>query len=191
MSFPRPRRRTVRWRPAEGEGIEHLTIGPEGGDTVARGVIVGDRGGRAYGVDYTIVCGPDWAVRALDLGTTDGMALSLRADGLGAWTNHDGKPLADLAGAIDVDLAGSAFTSTLPIRRLWPDLGRRSAHLAMLRVPFDSFVPTRDGQVYTGLEGGRRFRYEAPGRGVAAELPVDEDGLVLDHPTLFRRVKDP
>ena len=184
MRFRRLGRRTVRWRPVEGEGIEHLTIGPECDEIVARGVIVGDRGGRPYGVDYTIVCGADWAVRSLDLGTTDGMALALKADGLGAWTNHDGKRLPEFDGCLDVDLAGSAFTNTLPIRRLWPELGLRSAHLAML------YVPVRDGQVYAGLEGGRRFRYEAADRSFAAELPVDEDGLVLDYPALFRRVKE-
>lgn len=190
MSFRRLARRTIRWRPVEGDGLEHLTIGPEEGEIVARGVIVGARGGSAYGVDYTIVCGPDWAVRALDLGTSDGMAISLRSDGLGRWTRHDGKALPEFDGCLDVDLAGSAFTNTLPIRRLWPDLGQRAAHLAMLYVPFTTFVPVRDAQVYTGLEGGRRFRYEAEDRSFAADLPVDEDGLVLDYPTLFARVRE-
>ena len=190
MNFRRLARRTVRWRPVAADGLEHLTIGPEEGEIVARGVIVGSRGGSAYGVDYTIVCGLDWAVRALDLGTTDGMAISLRSDGLGSWTRHDGKALPEFDGCIDIDLAGSAFTNTLPIRRLWPDLGRRSAHLAMLYVPFTTFVPVRDGQVYAGLEGGRRFRYEAEDRSFAADLPVDDDGLVLDYPTLFDRGRE-
>lgn len=190
MRFRRPRHRTVRWRPVAGGGLEHVTLAPEADEIVARGVVIGERGGQPYGVDYTIVCGRDWAVRGLDLGTTGGMALSLRSDGLGAWTNHDGKPLPDFEGCIDVALAGSAFTNTLPIRRLGPDLAGRSVALAVLYVPFDSFVPVRDGQVYTGLEGGDRFRYEAADRSFAAELAVDEDGIVLDYPTLFDRVKD-
>lgn len=189
MSFRRPRRRIVRWRPVGGDGLEHLTVGPEEDGIVARGVIVGAREGAPYGVDYTIVCGSDWRVRALDLGTTDGMALSLRSDGLGAWVNHDGKALPEFAGCLDVDLAGSAFTNTLPIRRLGPALGERSAHLAILYVPFTTFVPVQDGQIYTGLEGGRRFRYEAADRSFTAELPVDDDGLVLDYPGLFTRVE--
>ena len=121
--------------------------------------IVGARGGSAYGVDYTIVCGPDWAVRALDLGTSDGMALSLRSDGLGRWTHHDGKPLPEFDGCLDVDLAGSPFTNTLPIRRLWPDLGqRRGASGHALRPVRPRSCPCRDGQVYTGA-GGRRAAF--------------------------------
>lgn len=36
------------------------------------------------------------------------------------------------------------------------------------------------------------FRYAAnlDGSGFTAELPVDEDGIVLDYPDLFRRVKE-
>ena len=89
---------------------------------------------------------------------------------------------------IDIDLAGTPFTNTLPIRRL--NLTRRSgtAKLRMLYVPFDSFEPTVDGQHYTCLEDGRLYRYQAEDGSFTADLPVDEDGLVLDYPTLFRRL---
>ena len=60
----------------------------------------------------------------------------------------------------------------------------------MLYVPFDSFVPIVDRQIYSVLEGGRRFRYEAADRSFEAVLPVDSDGLVLDYPGFFERVKD-
>jgi hypothetical protein len=49
-------------------------------------------------------------------------------------------------------------------------------------------------QRYTCLEttsSGGRYRFESLEQGVAtftAELPVDQDGLVMDYPNLFRRV---
>ena len=190
MSFVLPRRRTIRWRPVGGTGLEHLSIEPEEGGIAARGVIIGELGAEPYGVDYTIVCGPDWTVRQLDLGTTAGMALSLTSDGKGSWRNHDGRPLPEFDGCIDVDLAGSPFTNTLPIRRL--DWSRSSgpASLSVLFIPFDTFVPRREAQTYTALEGGRTFRNRSADGSFTADLTVDRDGLVRDYPSLFERVED-
>ena len=61
---------------------------------------------------------------------------------------------------------------------------------SMLYVPFDSFAPAVDRQVYAPL-GPRLFLYEAADRSFSAELSVDEDGLVIDYPALSRRVPAP
>lgn len=189
MTFRPARARTVRWRPVQGPGLEHLTLESDGDEISARGVVIGNRGGRPYGVDYTIVCTQDWVVRRLDLATTAGMALSILSDGAGSWTNHDGRPLPEFGGCVDVHLAGSAFTNTLPIRRLDWAASPGPTELGMVYVPFDTFVPIRDGQVYTALED-RLFDYQATDRSSSARLAVDSDGLVIDYPTLFERVKD-
>jgi hypothetical protein len=42
---------------------------------------------------------------------------------------------------------------------------------------------------YRCLQPGRLFRYQALDRSFAADLSVDEDGLVIDYPTLFERVE--
>ncbi len=53
-----------------------------------------------------------------------------------------------------------------------------------------SFEPEVDGQRYTCIEPGRLFLYEAIDRSFQAHLTVDEDGLVVDYPTLFTRSQD-
>lgn len=186
--FRAPRKVAARWRSREGAGVDHVEIGPEGGGIVARGTIVGERGGaEPYGVQYRIDCDAAWRVRALALGTNAGHEIRLVADGDGRWTNEAGERLPAFDGCIDVDLAGTPFTNILPIRRLdWREGERRE--LRMLYVPFDSFAPTVDGQIYTCLEPGRRFLYEAADRSFSAELVVDEDGLVTDYPALFSRM---
>lgn len=179
---------TVRWRPLEGDGLEHLTLSPLSGFGIrAMSVVIGSRGGQSYGVRYTIDCDEHWTTTALTLSTTTGIHLSLVADGLGHWQDGDGHRLPAFDGCIDVDLAGTPFTNTLPIRRLSlrPQDGTRS--LDMLYIPFDTFEPSRDAQQYTCLTEGRLYRYEAGDRSFAADLPVDADGLVLDYPTLFNR----
>ncbi len=179
--------KSVRWRPLEGEGLEHLTIGPSEAGIRASSVLIGERGGRPYGVRYTIDCDAAWTVMSFNIDTTAGQRLFLASDGNGHWRDADGNALPAFDGCIDIDLAGTPFTNTLPIRRrLKPENG--IAKLTMLYVPFDTFEPFPDGQNYTCLEEGRLYRYEAEDRSFAADLPVDEDGLVMDYPTLFKRL---
>ncbi|WEX76965.1 putative glycolipid-binding domain-containing protein [Sinorhizobium numidicum] len=182
---------TVRWRPLEGEGLEHLTLRPLnasfGAAIRAESVLIGERGAAAYGLHYRIDCDA-WRVTSFTIDTTDGRSLHLLSDGNGHWRKADGTPLPLFDGCIDIDLAGTPFTNTLPIRRL--NLVRQSgtAKLKMLYVPFDSFEPTVDGQHYTCIDDGKLYHYEAEDRSFAADLPVDEDGLVVDYPTLFQRL---
>lgn len=188
MPFRPLTERVVRWAPVEGDGLEHLTVTAQGESIVASSVVIGQRGGRAYGAQYRIVCDAAWRVRQVDLRCTDRRNLHLRSDGQGHWRNSDGVELRALDGCMDVDLAGTPFTNTLPIRRLALRPERGAVELTMLYVRFDDFLPVADGQIYSCVEWGKRYSYAAADGSFTAELPVDEDGLVLDYPGLFRRV---
>ncbi|WP_128290962.1 putative glycolipid-binding domain-containing protein [Afifella aestuarii] len=180
--------RAARWQPEEGIGLEHVSLGPGPTGFLIRGTVIGERGGIPYGVFYRLSCDEAWRTRSLILKATSGRSIDIHSDGQGHWHEADGRPLDNLDGAIDIDLAGSAFTNTLPIRRLKLAEGECSGELTMAYVPFDTFKPARDHQIYTCLERGSLYRYEAADRSFTAELPVDEDGLVRDYPTLFRRI---
>jgi len=182
-----PKSVTARWQSLEGPGLDHLTLSFEEGRVVARGTVIGARGGMPYGVFYRVDCDDRWRVREVAIGTAGGQGLHLLSDGNGNWTNGVGEALERFRGCLDVDLAGTPFTNTLPIRRLAWQSGTR-AELAMLYIPFDSFVPLVDAQVYTCIEPGRSFLYEAADRSFSAELTVDETGLVTEYPPLFTRI---
>ncbi|MCA1492428.1 putative glycolipid-binding domain-containing protein [Sinorhizobium alkalisoli] len=183
---------TVRWRPLEGEGLEHLTLRASnasfGAAIRAESVVIGERDSVAYGVRYRIDCDAGWRVTALTVETMDGRSLHLLSDGSGHWRTAEGAALPRFDGCIDVDLAGTPFTNTLPIRRLGLDSRFGTVTLRMLYVPFDTFEPSVDGQRYTCIEDGRLYRYAADDLSFTADLPVDEDGLVIDYPTLFGRL---
>lgn len=189
MSFHPLRPLTARWRPAGADGLEHLDLLIEDGTIVADSVVIGNRGGVPYGLRYRLVCSDDWVTRSLDITTTDGLSLRLRSDGEGEWTDGEGWPIPQLDGAVDIDLAGSPFTNTLPIRRAALVAGGEPAEFRMAYVPFDTFKPVIDGQIYRCLEQDRVYRYEAADRSFTADLTVDEDGLVIDYPGLFARVQ--
>jgi uncharacterized protein len=189
MAFRAPRRVTARWRRVDGDGLEHLSLKPEAGRIVADSVLIGGRGGVPYGARYRIICDAGWVVVSLDLESTDGRALHIRSSGSGTWQDASGRPMPDLDGCIDVDLAGSPFTNTLPIRRLGLGPEDDTVEMKMLYVPFDTFTPTVDGQIYRCLETDRLYRYEAADRSFTADITVDDDGLVVDYPTLFKRIE--
>jgi uncharacterized protein len=181
--------RDVSWRPASGEGLEETRVEParEGG-FVMRGVLIARRDRARYGVAYTIRCDETWAVRKLRVQTTAGQSVALDGDGQGNWTGTDGRERPELSGCVDVDLAGTPLTNTLPIRRLGLRPGAGTAEISVAYLPFDTFAPRAERQRYTCLKEGQLYRFQSGDRLFTADLPVDEDGLVLDYPILFKRI---
>jgi len=180
-----PVMKSYRWIPEDGPGMEHLALRQEGDMIIAQGVVIGGRFGADYGASYTIRCDAAWRVRHARVEVAGGGVLELFADGQGAWRGVDGAPIEELAGCIDIDLTASCFTNTLPIRRLGNALDERQAiDVAYVRIP--ELTVEKAGQAYSRL-GANRYRYEGVANGFQAELEVDEDGLVVRYPGLFRR----
>jgi uncharacterized protein len=98
-----------------------------------------------------------------------------------------------LQGCLDVDISVTPFTNTLPIRRLALQPSS-TATLSMAYIEIPQMHVKVTEQRYTCLEvtpSGGKYRFESLEHGVAsfsADLPVDQEGLVLDYPGLFRRV---
>jgi hypothetical protein len=179
--------RELRWASEEGDGIEHLVFDARADGIVVESAVVGQRYGRGYGLCYRIECDPQWRVIHASLKVMGGGALELRGDGAGHWRDGQGQPLKEIKGCIDIDSAATPFTNTLPIRRLKLVKGeRRPIDMAYVATP--DLKVTRVKQAYTCIDPDREYRYEGIFRHFAANLRVDEDGLVIDYPTLFRRL---
>jgi hypothetical protein len=113
--------------------------------------------------------------------------LHLRTDGAGRWRDGAGRALSSVDGCLDIDIWPTPFTNSFPIRRQPMATGeRRALVVAWVSAPELTVRPMR--QRYTRL-GERRYLFEnLDGDDFRAELPVDEDGVVLDYEGLFRRV---
>ena len=96
-------------------------------------------------------------------------------------------PVAELDGCLDVDIWPTPFTNTFPIRRGAMTVGeRRQLRMAWIYAPDLTVQP--QSQAYTRL-ADRLYLFEnLDGSGFQAELPVDDEGVVIDYPDLFRRV---
>ena len=182
----------VMWSGWDQPLLEHLRLTRLADRIVADGVVIGVKGDDGFRVRYRISCDPDWRVREADVGLIDGCdaSVTLRADGAGHWKSAAGAKTAELAGCVDVDIAATPLTNTLPIRRLKLSRGQ-AADIRVAYVAVPELRVTAVAQRYTCLSAGPDgglYRYENLMSGYRADLPVDEDGLVLDYPGQRRRV---
>jgi len=187
MARTQPRTIVRRWQEWSGGGLQHLELSLGAGEIVARAHVIGTEDGTPYAARYQITCDPHWRARRLEAELLGGHPrIVLTSDGVGHWHDGAGRALPELEGAIDVDLPITPFTNTLPVRRLGLAAGR-SADLRVVYVRLTAASVALDPQRYTCVEEGRRYHYESLDSDFEALISVDEDGLVLDYPGLFRR----
>jgi hypothetical protein len=137
-------------------------------------------------VEYSVACNSAWRTRRVSVsgdvhGTPVALELAQSADG---WWLVDGVARPELHGCIDVDLAFTPCTNTLPIRRLKLGVGERAGVRAAW-VRFPSLDVEVLEQAYTRT-AERTFLYESKGGAFRRTLTVDANGLVTDYPDFWR-----
>jgi hypothetical protein len=183
------RRIVARWQDWSGKGIEHSVVRCAEESNSADGVVICTTDDQHFGARYQIRCDGSWTLeRACIQIVGEQRKLELISDGRGKWTDASGNPLPALDGAIDMDLSVSPFTNTLPIRRLRLPKGS-SAEIRAAYVHFPDLAIVSDSQRYTCLEPLRRYRYESLDSDFVSEIEVDEEGLVITYPGLFKRLR--
>jgi hypothetical protein len=95
-----------------------------------------------------------------------------------------------VAGALDCDLGLCPLTNTMPIRRhglLDADVPETALVMAWVEVP--SLRVLRSEQAYASISSGgrRRVRFRSLDSDFAADLEVDDEGVVIDYPGIGRR----
>ncbi|ANH70654.1 hypothetical protein ABE85_17330 [Mitsuaria sp. 7] len=185
--------RTVCWIPLwnaaqPGVGIEHMRLS----DGHADGVVIAiDEEAGSFRLAYRLDWDERWRLREAALSLIDGEGASIRSmqlktDGGGHWQDGEGRALADLDGCLDIDIWPTPFTNSFPIRRVSLAIGERR-EFRMAWVDGTTLTVRAQAQAYTRLDD-RRYRFESlDGSGFTADLPVDDDLLVLDYPGLFKR----
>ncbi|ANB75521.1 transcriptional regulator [Paraburkholderia phytofirmans OLGA172] len=179
--------RELRWASEEGDGFEHLAFDASADGFAVESVVVGQRYGKAYGLHYKVRCDPQWRTTYAWLKIVGGGELELHGDGAGHWHDGHGLVLKAIEGCIDIDIAATPYTNTLPIRRLQLAEGERQP-ISVAYISAPDLQVTRAEQAYSCIELNRVYRYEGIFRDFTADLTVDEDGLVIDYPTLFTRL---
>ena len=181
--MPASTRRSLCWTPIwtpdhEGVGLEHLLLSERAADSVLLAV---DEQQGPFRLAYRLTWDDAWRLRQAELTAATGRSTRTLA------LNTDGRTIDELDGCIDIDIWPTPFTNSFPIRREPMAVGeRREFRMAWVFAPDLTVQP--QAQAYTRL-GERLYLFEnLDGSGFQAELPVDDDGVVIDYADLFRRV---
>ena len=168
-------------------GCEDARIERTDGGWRLTGELDVEEAGVAAQLRYAVHCDTEWRTRSAVIeGEAGGIPIRfvLAADGGGLWT-RDGRPIHELAGALDIDLGFTPATNTLPIRRLALGVGESGpVRSAWLRFPELRLEPL--DQTYT-RQSERSFRYRAlvDGEEFIARLDTDALGRVLHYEGLW------
>jgi uncharacterized protein len=183
---------TICWTPIwnkrlEGVGLEHLLLTERTADSVV--LAIDDERG-PFRLTYRLHWDESWRLRDAELILTterSTQSLRLQTDGQGYWRDGDDRVIDALHGCMDIDIWPTPFTNTFPIRRE-PMALRERRQFLMAWVYAPDLTVRPQPQAYTRL-ADRLYLFESlDGSNFQVELPVDEDGIVLDYPDLFRRV---
>lgn len=183
--------RAICWTPIwhedrQVQGMEHLLLRDGAADSL---LLAYDADGRPFRLSYKLRWDADWCLRDAEVIVADesgSRQLTLHSDGKGHWRDGEDQALPKLDGCFDIDIWPTPFTNTFPIRRADLAVGeRRIFTMAYVVAPALTVQPA--SQAYTRLDAAR-YLYEGIASDFRAELPVDEDGIVLDYQGLFRRL---
>ncbi|MCB9529791.1 MAG: putative glycolipid-binding domain-containing protein [Myxococcales bacterium] len=173
-------------------GFEVAFARPDGPGWTLSGTTAGLEDGIAWAITYVITLDAAGHTRRalIESHTPAGpRRLTLDADGAGRW-HLDGAPAPALTGLLDVDLAASALTNTLPVRRLALEIGATADAPAAWVLP--DLRVERLEQTYRRLpdDGAtRRHAYAAPTLDFACTLVQDRAGVILDYPPIATRAR--
>jgi hypothetical protein len=179
------------WHAVRWLALEHLHLSEDGTGIRADSLIVGNFDGSPLRLRYHVECDRDWSATAIDVhDLTSDERIVLTHQTHDAWRDASGAARSELADAIDVDIAATPFTNTLPLRRLrlQPGQAEEITAVYVAVAPSLSFRPVR--QRYTRLPNDgstHRYLYESLESGFKRELLVDPNGLVIDYPGIWQR----
>jgi uncharacterized protein len=179
---------SVVWKNLLLNGVDYCALWQTAKGWVLRGTVVGvltDR--RPMLAKYELYCDGNWLTQRVQVERTIGnntKTLSLGADGSGVWQSL-GQELPEIGGCLDVDLAVTPATNTLPIRRLNLGIGM-SLSVTAAWVKFPDLELQLLSQRYTRI-AQNTYRYESD-PGFSADIVVDDLGLVIDYPGGWERV---
>jgi hypothetical protein len=172
--------RRVAWRRSdEVQADEHCTIILRDSGLSLIGTVLGAEAGVPVRVEYRVLAdaaGATTGVHVRDLRGFAQRTLTLARDAKGSWT-VDGVAQKALKGCLDVDLGCSPSTNTLPIRRLRLTAGG-SHKIQAAWIRFPELTVAKTAQTYSRVD---EFTYRYASGQFAADLTVDEDGLVASY----------
>jgi hypothetical protein len=179
----------ILWTGREYYSLENclIDITPSGVDV--NSVIIGRYQSMIYRVDYHLKTNPDWETQFIQVTSRHSnqeQKFRLHRFGTGQWV-ADGKIIHTFDGCTEADIAVTPFTNTLPINRLKLNAGEaRQVKVIYFDLLEQEVKPVQ--QLYRRLND-QQYHYENIPNDFEADITVDENGFVVDYPSLFTRTE--
>jgi len=181
-------KRVVAWKNLLINGTDYCALWHTAEGWLLKGTAVGVlKDQRPMLANYEVHCDDNWLTHRVQVERTignDSKTLSLSVESRGLWRSS-GQELPALRGCLDVDLAATPATNTLPIRRLDLGIGKSESVIAAW-IKFPDLEMQLLSQRYTRL-AKNIYRYESD-TGFSAEIVVDDLGLVSTYPGGWERI---
>jgi hypothetical protein len=184
------------WRGAKGHALEstRVLLSPTGGLRALGRMVRAVDGDEPFTASYRVITGEGGQLGRVSLtsataGRERHLTLNRTEDGVWLLDTGSGGSRSEFEGAQDVDLAYSPLFNTLPIRRLGLHRLQGQSELTVVFVTLPELEVEVVTQAYrtvsTAPDGAVvGFSWED----FSAELRLDADGLVIDYPSVARRV---
>jgi uncharacterized protein len=175
------------WTGREYYSLENCLVNTTSMGSEVNSVIVGKYGEKIYRVEYNIKTNQNWETVYFKVDSQHSnqrQQLIFEGDGKGNWTAN-GEPAEQFKGCIDIDIPLTPFTNTLPINRL--RLAQQDEHqiqVIYLDLLEQQITPVK--QKYIRLSNSE-YHYENVPNDFEAKIEVDDQGFVVDYPSLFVR----
>lgn len=174
---------SIIWRRIDRPGMERaeLAASPDGYRLSGTSLFTLDEA--PVEIRYSITLDGAWRTRVVGVHVrtdAENRSVALRSDGDGNW-EAEGRPVPDLSGAVDIDLAWTPATNTIAIRRLGLGVDEH-AETSVALVPFPEREVSARSQSYERV-AERRYRYTSGD--FSADLTVDEHGFVTTYPGIW------
>ncbi len=181
-------KRTVVWKNLLLDGTDYCALWHTDEGWLLKGAVIGVlKDQRPTLANYEIHCDEKWLTHRVEIERTIGndvKNLSLTVESRGVWRGS-GQEFCEIQGCEDVDLAVTAATNTLAIKRLNLQVGGSESIVAAW-VKFPELTVEPLSQRYTRLTKNA-YRYEST-TGFSAEIVVDDLGLVSAYPGGWERI---
>jgi hypothetical protein len=180
--------KNILWTGIEYHSLENciLTITDKGSEI--NSTIIGAYANQLYRIEYRITTNQYWETTFFEIKSQLDNAfeiINFRKEGRESW-QVNGQPDGKFNGCIDIDISLTPFTNTLPIKRLHLS-EKEGDQIKVLYVDVldRKIMPVQ--QKYTKLSQ-TDYKYENVPNDFESVISVDDLGLVVNYPGLFKRI---
>ncbi len=173
------------WTGREYYSLENCIVNTTVNGTEITSTIIGKYKAKIYRVEYHIKTNKKWETKYVEIKSQHSNKVQhhkFKNDGKGNWVTN-GKQLPTVKGCIDIDIALTPFTNTLPIKRLHLAKGEEQ-EIQVLYFDILKNKITAAKQKYIRLSDSE-YKFENVPNNFEAIIKIDKQGFIIDYPSLF------